>query len=121
MKHVTIQGSAKQKVIINVLGSDFDLSNVQVDLLGTIKPENIVWNFSSASSLKMIATKSATYGWPGQIVAPQASFEFYEGRLTGAVYVRNFVYRANTQSLLKTGQINDARVSLIPKKKGGGY
>ena len=104
-----IRANIGQKVIINVKGKSIELRGTNVVLDGSVTPADIVWNFVDAESMFIMNTADGVFGIPGTVLAPNASVEFYEGLITGALYARSIIYVDPTDTI-KTGQINDGRM-----------
>jgi|GEM_PF-5328685 len=86
-----ISGRGDQLLYINLVDTDVDLSYVSVELFGGITAENILWNFPNAKSIELRYTQNPKPGFPGTILAPYASLDFYHGLVTGQVFVRRIL------------------------------
>ena len=110
IKKIEIHGDVGKRLIINITGTDIALRGIDVQLVGSISPHDIIWNFQDATKLYIKNTANGLYGIPGTLIAPQADVEFYDGLITGALYTKaiNYIDATNSQS---SGQINDGRIS----------
>jgi choice-of-anchor A domain-containing protein len=107
LTNIVIKGNRDQKLIINIQGTSISLYGINISLLGGISAQNIVWNFYEAESLFISNTANGNIGIPGTVLAPKANAEFYEGLITGALYVNNLSFNENLHR--NSGQINDGR------------
>lgn len=100
-----LQGAQTQKIIVNINGEEIYLVGKDMKLAGGLKFENIIWNIHEAKYVKIQNTANGNFGIPGFVMAPLANVEFYEGLITGGLYVGNLFYNL-TNTGLSTGQIN---------------
>ena len=106
-RNIVIQGSARDKVVINVTGSPsiFWLGR-RVTLIRGIGPGNILWNFPDTTRLLIAHTKDAVYGIPGTVLAPFAEVQFYEGLITGELIAGAVIFDHQCWFGKASGQIN---------------
>lgn len=93
-------GSPETLYVVNVRGQDARFEGKDVTLLDGIRPKQVLFNFPEAETLKISASGSAKYGIPGALLAPKAATEFFNGRITGSLYVGDL--RGN-------GQVNPSK------------
>lgn len=113
IRRVVLRGSERQNFVINLWGANVSLVNFQVILEGGVTPAQISWNLPTTKTLLIHNTHDGVIGIPGAIYAPEAVTEFYDGLLTGALYVRRIVFDAR-RGFAFSGQINRTRVALPP-------
>lgn len=102
-QHVMIQASGASQIVIQINEAAVDLSHVTVTLAG-IAPEKVSWVMDSATTLMIQNTGEPSLGLPGFVYAPKAFAQFYEGLITGGLYVRTLGFIPEFG--LKSGQIN---------------
>lgn len=84
-------------LVINLRGARFNFDRVGMKLINGATPGNIIWNFVDAQELviKNAGTRQTIEGHeigvPGMILAPRATLFGNTSRVTGAVYVNNFI------------------------------
>ena len=102
-QHLVIQAAGAEQIVIQINEADVDLSDVTVTLSG-LAPEKLSWVMDSAISLMIQRTGDPSLGLPGFVYAPKAWAQFYEGLITGGLYVRQLGFIPEFG--LKSGQIN---------------
>lgn len=102
-KEISIQAAGAKKLIINVLAFDVNMVRTKVNLSGLLANQ-VFWNMPNTERLYIANTADREFGLPGRFYAPKAETEFYEGLITGGLYVRSLVYRSHR--LWNSGQIN---------------
>jgi choice-of-anchor A domain-containing protein len=100
---LTITGAGAQKLVLQNSNRRVDLRSVQIHLVG-FEPKNIDWVFPNAQVVTIAQTAQPVFGLPGYFFAPQASLEFEEGLVTGALYVKSWQQGAQTGK--SSGQVN---------------
>lgn len=100
-----IKGRPENHLVINIRGDRVILDGLNVRLEGGILPSSIRWNFVDATFLYIVRTHDPVLGIPGVLLAPCADAEFYEGLITGSLWVRNLYYHP-ARGLKHSGQIN---------------
>lgn len=95
-------------LVVKVLGKDIKFRNLGIGLNETVRPSNIVWHFPEAESITIFYSGAKNVGLPGTVVAPKAKLVMNNSLITGAVYVREFEGKANSQSCNDkvSGQVN---------------
>lgn len=91
---------ATSRVLINVIGGSFTLSNLGMSIngsQGSSLASQVLWNFANAQSLTL-----SSVNWLGSILAPFAALNFSNGQINGSVFVN---------SLVAQGQFNNVSLS----------
>ena len=132
---IEINGSNNELLIVRVAEMNPTIEGVGVKLTGSIRPENIIWHFPNAYTLRLAFSGVNPYeygehlGMPGTFLAPHAEVSFQNALITGALYSRKITALADRAACnnLVSGQINPGRLRLPstvkPPGKGqaGGY
>lgn len=102
---LVLKGVPQNFVVLNIRGSRVVLDGLNVILEGGIHASRIRWNFVDATSLFIVRTHDPVFGIPGVLMAPHANTQFYEGLITGSLWVKNLVYDPDC-GFRNSGQIN---------------
>lgn len=113
IKRVVLRGGADQNFVLNLWGERAVLVGLQVILEGGVTPSRVSWNLPNVDFLFISNTHDGVLGIPGAIYAPRATTEFYDGLLTGALYVRRIVFDSS-RGFRNSGQINRSQIVLPP-------
>lgn len=113
IRRVVLRGTAEQNFVLNLWGDRAVLVGLQVILEGGVTPSRVSWNLPNADFLFISNTHDGVLGIPGAIYAPLATTEFYDGLVTGALYVRRIVFDSS-RGFRNSGQINRAQIILPP-------
>ncbi|HRO68132.1 MAG TPA: choice-of-anchor A family protein, partial [Pseudobdellovibrionaceae bacterium] len=105
---LVLKGAPQNHLVINIRGDRVVLDGLNVILEGGLRPSRIRWNFVDAASLFIVRTHDPVLGIPGILMAPFADAQFYEGLITGSLWVRNLLYDPNC-GFKRSGQINKYR------------
>lgn len=105
---LVLKGSPRNHLVLNIRGSRVVLDGLNVVLEGGLRPSQIRWNFVEASTLFIVRTHDPALGIPGILMAPFADTQFYEGLITGSLWVKNLIYDPNC-GFKHSGQINKDR------------
>ncbi|GEM_PF-5598358 len=103
---VVLKGNKNHSVTFNISGRNAQLVGFNVRLLGNIRYDSISWNFHESETLFISNTANGTYGIPGFVYAPLAQTEFYEGLITGGLYVNSIIFDMDKFKGQSSGQIN---------------
>ncbi len=117
---ITISGHAGELVVLQSSELHPVISGVGVQLVGDIRPENILWHFPVARTLTLnfsgvdTLTFGEHLGMPGTFLAPHAEVKFNNALITGALFARKITGLADRHdcSGLVAGQINPAPLRL---------
>jgi choice-of-anchor A domain-containing protein len=103
-----LSGSANTLLVVNILDTNVSIFNLGITLSGGLTPQNIIWNFPNATSLFIAYSGMAIYGMPGTFVAPNAAVTFNNARITGALFAKSILGKADHQdcSGVVSGQVN---------------
>lgn len=102
---IDIVAAGAQKVVLVFTERVVNLEHLDVRIAG-INSKNIIWVFPNAEQLNINYVADPVYGLPGLFLAPYAELSFYEGLITGGVYVRSWIDDGVPGK--KSGQVNDA-------------
>lgn len=103
---LTFNGPADAYIIINVSGANISLSQKDMYLNGGIGFGHVLINFHQATNLTIQASGNYQYGIPASILAPYAMTNFFNGLISGGLYVG---------SLCGNGQINPGKFLAWPQ------
>jgi hypothetical protein len=107
---IALSGSANGLLVVNVLETDVSFYNYGVVLTGGLTAQNIIWNFPNTKTLFIAYSGMNNYGMPGTFVAPQAQVTFNNARITGALFAKSIIGKADKAdcSGVVSGQVNGA-------------
>lgn len=105
-------GTPDSTLIINVRGASAAIARTDIQLLG-IPLGRVLMNFPEAVKLDITASGSSQFGIPATILAPYAATGFWNGLISGGLYVG---------SLCGDGQINSSYFGgwVLPTQPGPG-
>ncbi len=102
-QNLIIQAVGVQQIVIQIEEPSVDLSDVTLTLIG-LQSEKVSWVMDTARSLMIQRTGDPSIGLPGFFYAPNAYAQFYEGLITGGLYVNRLGFIPELG--MKSGQIN---------------
>lgn len=100
---IQILAPTSQRVILIHRGVAPRLHHLNVQLVG-IEPKNVFWLFPVARQLSILHTADPQWGLPGHFFAPSADLSFYEGLVTGSLFIKNWL--DDGQPGKNSGQVN---------------
>lgn len=106
---LSIYGPPDAIIIINVKGERIRIARMGIHLKGSLRPEQVLFNFPEAQSL--IIQQSGDFslrGWgiPGTFLAPYAHTHFHDALITGGLFVHSLTGRGPG---MPAGQVNYSR------------
>ncbi len=120
---ITIAGESDELLMLQSEELHPVIEGLGIKLIGGAKPENIIWYFPRAQTLRIAWSGVDTQeygehvGMPGTFVAPQARVSFQNALITGALFAHSIHSPADRDDCqgLVAGQVNPAPLRL-PKK-----
>jgi hypothetical protein len=112
--NLILKTKGSESLIINMHGTSFSFDKINIELQGTAKPSNIIWNFYEATSVKMkrsgvkVTASGENIGFPGTILAPYAEVTLNNILISGAVFASSVVGMAEARNCtgMVSGQVN---------------
>lgn len=97
---------ATSRVLINVIGGSFSLSNLGMSIngsQGSSLASQVLWNFANAQSLTV-----SSVNWLGSILAPFAALNFSNAQMNGSVFVNSLVGQGGFNNVPLSAAFSDA-------------
>ncbi len=107
---IRLRGSALSWIVINVLGSNASIRAQDIRLEGGIGFGRVLFNFVNATDLDITASGEIHYGIPATILAPLAATQFWNGLISGGLYIGSLCGNGQVNPGVFSGWLTEANV-----------